>query len=456
MRHHALSVSALTVAFALLGSACSSTPPPSSQYEEYQCPVPIGRIVREDCSKVETRYDGMRNSGPAASGGGPQAQAMAEANSLLSVLEEQRVSLCNDFNTCKMTVEQYRSEKQRVESSFTAVVALRGSVDKLDPAAVAGLMDQLRAIRSGKPAPPPPPRPVASAPPPPPPKPAPPPPPPPPSASSAGMSWIPGKYMLQAVGRVADAAHNLESKTNFGFDIDHACLLGAYLHTGKHIDIVQTFKAGRQYVLLGGGSENAVDVDLGILDSNGRLLVADTDDDPSPLVKFKPLRDGEYTIRLALEKSKSSGNFVALAVMHEGGYSIPPKNMVASIGRAVMSAAAVSKKLGAKGNDLVFHESNNWALYGTVLKPQEVSSFGGITLVTTPTIALAGADDQGTNIDMYLKDQGTGAIVAKDSEPDATPALVISPRAGARYSLSVANAARQGTTLATALLLDVK
>ncbi|APR76264.1 Hypothetical protein A7982_01611 [Minicystis rosea] len=455
MHSRLVSASALSLTLASLATACSSTPPPGSHYEEYTCPAPIGQIVREDCSAVGARFESMSSDGP-STGSPEKDQVVREANNVIGSLKEQRVSLCNDFNTCKLTLEQYRNDKQRIESSITTAVALKGSAATLDRAGLAQLADQLRGLRDGKPGaapptpPPPPPAPAhqAHAPTPPPPAPAAPP------SSGALDSWAPGKFMLQAVGNVADAAKKIESKTNYGFDVDHACLLGAYLKTGSNIDIVQSFKAGRQYVLIGGGSENAIDVDLGVIEGS-TLLASDTDDDPTPVVKFRPARDGNYTIRLALEKSKSSGNFVALAIMHEGGYSIPTKSIVASIGRAIRNATAAAKKIDSKGGSLVFHEQGNWSFYGTVLKPQEISSFGGLALVTDPTLALAGADDDGQNIDLFIKDRG-GNVVAKDDEPDATPAVLIHPTPGNHYSLSVANAARQGTTLATVLLLDAK
>ncbi|MFT3773087.1 MAG: hypothetical protein QM820_47510 [Minicystis sp.] len=457
MRSRLVSASALCLAFVTLGPACSSTTT-GPHYEEYQCPAPIGQIVREDCAQVAARYEGVSTS-DAPTGVSYRDQAIREANNVLGLLKEQRVSLCHDFNTCKLSLDQYRNDKQRVESSLTTVVALKGGVASLDQAGIASLMGQLQSIREGKPATAPPP--VPPPPPAPPPAPAhtahlPPPPPPAPTPAPSGGSdsWIPGKYMLQAVGHVADAAKNIESKTNFGFDIDHACLLGAYIRAGKSIDIVQSFKAGRQYVLVGGGSENAIDVDLGVLEGS-TLLASDTDDDPTPVVKFKAPRDGNYTIRLALEKSKANGNFVALAIMHEGGYTIPTKSIVSSIGRAIMNAGAVAKKVNSKGGDLVFHESDNWSFYGTVLKPHEVSSFGGLTLVTNPTIALAGADDDGRNIDLFIKDR-SGSVVAKDDEPDANPVVLVRPDSGQRYSLGVTNAANTGTTLATVLLLDAK
>jgi len=156
MSRRSASALALTLAFATIGPACSTTPAPSNGgYQEYQCPAPIGQIVREDCSQAALRYEGVDISGRVGVGqvsasAAYKDQAIRQANDLIAVLKEQRVSLCHDFNTCKLTIDQYRTDKQRVESSFTAVVALKGNVDKMDQAGAMQFMEQLRSIREGK------------------------------------------------------------------------------------------------------------------------------------------------------------------------------------------------------------------------------------------------------------------------------------------------------------------
>src|SRR6185503_7290248 len=99
-----------------------------------------------------------------------------------------------------------------------------------------------------------------------------------------------------------------------GFDRDHACVLGAFVDTGKMQSMTQSFTGGRTYALVGGGEDNATDVDIAIADSSGTVLVSDTQDDAMPLVKFVPPADGSYQIRLGLSKSTASGAFVAVAV----------------------------------------------------------------------------------------------------------------------------------------------
>jgi hypothetical protein len=469
MRPSLLSASASLIAtLAVLASACSSTPQQQSRYEEYKCPDPIGQIVREDCSQAGLRYEGMHAEAKVDVGklggasGSYKDQAIREADDLIAVLKEQRVALCHDFNTCKMTVQEYRMEKVRVDSSFTAVVAMKDNLQKMDSGSALKFLEQLRSMREGPnhatTTPAPSASAQASAPPAPPPAPTPAPtaaPPPPPPAAQKDYTWIPGKFMLQAVGRVVEAAKKLTDTTKFGFDTEHASMLGAFVNKGASIDITQSFKGGREYILIAGGTDNALDVDLGILDDKGKILASDTNDDPTPVVSFKPKKDGNYTIRVVLDKSKASGNFIALAVMHEGGYSIPANTIVSSIRHAIGNAVKLAQKVEAGGGQLVFHESGNWAFYGTVLKPQIMSTFGGLVLTTDPTIALAGADDDGTNIDLYLKDD-KGTMVAKDENPDAEPAILVHPDSKRTYSLSVANAAKKGSTLATLLVLDAK
>jgi hypothetical protein len=447
---------ALASSLALLGSACGPAAH-GPHYEEYQCPAPIGAIVREDCQQAALRYEGVHADarvevGKFGASGSYQDKAIREADDVIAALKEQRTALCHDFNTCKLSVPEYRQEKQRIESSFTAVVAMKDNVGKMDPNNAMRFMTQLRGIREGKglvadppstPAPEPTPAPTAA--------------PTPTPAPAASEVWNPGKYMLQAVGRVTDNARKLEQNSKYGFAKDHAFLLGAYVEKGKSVDLVVNLKAGREYVLLGGGSEAAIDVDLGVIDAKGKLLAADTADDPQPVVTWKPTVTGQYTIRLALEKSRASGDFVALAVMHEGGYSIPIKNLVASIGKTIKTATAANQKLLAQGRGLVFHEGvGEWSFFGSVLGPEEQTTQSNLAFNTDPTVAIAGADDNGTNIDLVVREQPGGAVVAKDVEPDAQPAVVVHPTAGKKYDVLVQNPTKGGPTMTTLLVLDVK
>lgn len=141
----------------LLVVACGGPDPSRSGgvgYQEYECPAPIGRIVREDCSRSALQYEGTNFSGSVgAAGFGASASykedAIRQADALVAMLKEQRVGLCNDFNTCKLGVGEYRVEKRQLDDSFVALLALKDKMAQLDAEGAAKLLAELRQIRSG-------------------------------------------------------------------------------------------------------------------------------------------------------------------------------------------------------------------------------------------------------------------------------------------------------------------
>lgn len=152
MRVHNLAWLAVSLC---LASACASAPGRSgSAYEDYECPAPIGKIVREDCSRSALRYDGVDFHGSVGiQGVGASAsykeQAIRQADALVSMLKEQRLSICNDFNTCKVSVPEYRAEQRRFDDSFVALLALKDKMAQLDAEGATKLLGEIRRIRGG-------------------------------------------------------------------------------------------------------------------------------------------------------------------------------------------------------------------------------------------------------------------------------------------------------------------
>lgn len=149
---------ALTLVSALSFVACGGgAPGPKADgdgYSEYTCPEPIGKIVREDCSKSQLKYDGKSFEGSVgAMGVGASASykesAVREADALVAMLKEQRGQLCNNFNTCKMTVAEYRDDQHKLDDSFVALMTLKDKMSGVDAAGAERLLDQIRSIRAG-------------------------------------------------------------------------------------------------------------------------------------------------------------------------------------------------------------------------------------------------------------------------------------------------------------------
>ncbi|MCC6649305.1 MAG: hypothetical protein IT374_27510 [Polyangiaceae bacterium] len=273
----------------------------------------------------------------------------------------------------------------------------------------------------------------------------------------AEQEWAPGKYMGQAIRIVGESARQLEQRSKFGFAKEHASLMGAYLKKGEVIDITLSLKQSREYAFIGGGSQYAIDVDLGILaEEDGKVLKADMEKDSAPAFRWRPPADGSYKVRLKLQDSRASGDFVALAVMHEGGYAIPARNLLASFESTLSMASAASakaRKLGKKG--LVFHENKNWSFFGVVLRPGEMNTFSGFKFDGS-AIVMAGGDSGTDNLDLFIKDSANN-ILDKDDAPDANPLVVFKPTdTSARYKIGVKQASQKGATLATVAVLDIE
>ncbi len=119
--------------------------PTEFQYSEYQCPEPIGLIVRENCRENVIKYQAEDLSVGAKVSAAQVATAegsyksetkvLQEASEFMQFLKDQQTSLCNDYNTCKLTTQEYKERKDRINKTFTTVYALTKQikVSDLDP-----------------------------------------------------------------------------------------------------------------------------------------------------------------------------------------------------------------------------------------------------------------------------------------------------------------------------------
>lgn len=273
------------------------------------------------------------------------------------------------------------------------------------------------------------------------------------------IEWQPGNAMVQAIGRVAGAAQRFEQQSSYGFDEDASCILGAYLEGGTEVAMTRPMRGGVGYMLIGGGSDSVQDLDLAIEDENGKMLKADALDDAAPVVGFTPPANGKYRIRLANAKSSGHGGFGVLAIMRDGGYSIPVPNFVRSFGHTIANAAQASKLISqrVKGtNGLVFHADGEWSFFGTILEQEEAIGTGGMDLGGPMSVIIAGADAQAEDVDISVLDTTTNKVVAKDDDEDAEPVVVLASEPGHVYKISASNMKSKGPSLVTMLVLDAE
>ncbi|MCS6900792.1 MAG: hypothetical protein RMJ98_01950, partial [Myxococcales bacterium] len=56
---------------------------------------------------------------------------------------------CHNFNTCKLTVAEYREDQRKLDDSFVALMALKDKMSNVDAAGAQKLLEEIRTIRAG-------------------------------------------------------------------------------------------------------------------------------------------------------------------------------------------------------------------------------------------------------------------------------------------------------------------
>ena len=146
-----------------------------------------------------------------------------------------------------------------------------------------------------------------------------------PAAPARAAKWPNGVHMKEAVANVMVSAKTLGDLTEYGY-APGTCFLAAFIQRRASVSMNIPMDADTSYIFLGGGSKDADDVDIEVLDSRGRAVARDDDADATPVVKFTPVRSGKYTLRLTLFKADSAC-FCAVAILQRGGYTVPIQNL---------------------------------------------------------------------------------------------------------------------------------
>ncbi len=78
--------------------------------------------------------------------------------------------------------------------------------------------------------------------------------------------------------------------------------------------IKTTLKKDTQYILVGGGCNDAYDVDITVYDENWKQVGKDSKVDANPVVKVTPKWSGTFHVKVTMANSTSNGAHYALIV----------------------------------------------------------------------------------------------------------------------------------------------
>jgi hypothetical protein len=215
---------------------------------------------------------------------------------------------------------------------------------------------------------------------------------------------------------------------------------GQALTRGQSADFIRHFSAGTEYVIYADGSQEALDIDLQVLDASGRVVAQDRDSDKAAAVAFTPRRSGQYTLRLQLASARGRA-LAYFAVFTVGeGWNVPQRDVAAAFGR-----------LTAVASHAQFANYEIRRFYGFIMRPGEMQS---MTLSGVPTgshVAVAVGDDLADDLDIAVLQNGR--VLGYDTLYDALPIASFNARAGS-LEMRVSYETGSGPALVLMALLE--
>jgi len=277
-------------------------------------------------------------------------------------------------------------------------------------------------------------------------------------SSEAFAEWIPGKRMNVAVTRMLGKAKAIMEKNDELYFADDTCLFAGFIADKESMTMTRTLVGGETYVFLGGGDNNAKDVDLELYNSNDDRVQEDTEDDPNPVIKFTPKKSGVYAIKMILQESKDgkSGSFTALVIMSTKGYNVPIDNLSKALGTLSTRAESICEKVEGMEKDLYFNSGGGAiALFGAVIPKGSDLTISKMNLKQSEFVAIASADATSKDIDLYVLD-ADNKVFKKDEDEDSVPVIPFTvAKGGSRAGLRVKNTDSKGPSFCMFALLKI-
>lgn len=188
-----------------------------------------------------------------------------------------------------------------------------------------------------------------------------------------------------------------------GFD-DGWTMGGCMLSQGQSAEFTREFQANQTYVVLADGLEGAMDVDLEILSSSGRVVTQDTRAAKSATVEFRPAYTGRYTIRVKLASGVGRPICHFVVMVRNGGWNVPYSTALDVLTRFTVASIVAGDELER--------------FYGYIMRPGERNSVEAVGLRGSYT-AIAVGSDNAYDLDLVVRRRGV--VLARDDMDDNIP-----------------------------------
>jgi hypothetical protein len=232
--------------------------------------------------------------------------------------------------------------------------------------------------------------------------------------SAQENNWAPGLRFEESSNRVLASIERGNKNNAYGY-VNGICFLSGYFQKGQDLKFFREFEAGVKYAVVGGGDNGTKDLDIFILDEDGKVVVQDTLDDNVPIVEFTPDRKSRYTIRMLMHDGAPAGGMGTLGILQRGGIQVPGKNQVLAFNGLIDEANKVDR---AVPQIVDFSKGPaQWGVFGGIIPSGADLTISGITPGGGTRYWVCGADQTTKDVDLYLYDGG-GRLLKRDERVD--------------------------------------
>jgi len=245
-----------------------------------------------------------------------------------------------------------------------------------------------------------------------------------------------GKYVEQASANLVKLI-NSANADGYRLRENSLSIGGGWLKqsTSEWIKIFTVpLKPNTSFRVLAAGDSDAKDVDVEVLDANGKVMAKDGKSDPTAVADFTTgKKGGEYTVRIRLYASRSNVPCVCMAIVMTQGKSNAQGKYVEQ------AASTLVKLINAANADGYKLRDNKLSIGGGWLK-QSTSEW--IRTYSTPLKAntgyrfLAAGDKDAKDVDVEVTNSG-GKVVAVDGKVDPTAVANYKTGKGGEYTIRV-------------------
>ena len=211
------------------------------------------------------------------------------------------------------------------------------------------------------------------------------------------------------------------------------CLAAAQLAVGQTVSLRINLLARTDYVFIGSGANQSSDIDLILRDSTGAIVSTDFANDATPVLEYRPVTSGSYTLQVHLVAGAQQREFVALSLLRAGGRVVQEQEYI----RVANSFFATAQEIQSAYKETFWQSKpGQWCLFGYSLAEGEGATLQQIQPGPGPHFFAASGSRDLKNIDLYLASEAH-KIVAKDNGPNAFPLITYNFPPAATFDLRV-------------------